>query len=153
MPILAFLRGGLGWLWEFFSTHIGQLVLVGLVCWFWSAHRVNLKWEAQIESDRQTALAAAKAEQDRQAAAAREIAEAATDRLAEEQALVRDLREQIEAFDKEETAADEKPLPRKPSCSPAVVRPCRVDDAFARRVQQLDATAHRHAPVPSRRAH
>ncbi len=151
--ILAFVKGGLGWLWEFFSSHIGQLVLVGLVCWFWSAHRTNVKWEARVEADRQAAVAAAKAEETRQADAAREIAEAATDRLAEEQALVRDLQAQIEAFDKEETIADEKPIPSgKPSCTPAVVRPCRVDDAFFRRLQQLDAAAHRRAPGPAHRA-
>ncbi len=145
--ILAFVKGGLGWLWEFFSSHIGQLVLVGLVCWFWSAHRSNVYWETKIEQDRQAAIAAAEAEQVRQAEAAREIAAAAADRFAKEQALVRDLQAQIDAFDKEETAneADRLPPRDKPTCTPAVVRPCRVDGDFARRLQHLDATADRHA--------
>lgn len=138
--VLAFLKGGLGWLWDFLSSHFGQLVAVALVAWFWSAHRANERCATRITEDQAAAVAAAQAETVRQADAAREIAAAATDRLVEEQALAADLRVQIEALDKEEEA--DAPPP-KPSCTPAVVRPCRVDDRFADRLRRLDAAAAR----------
>lgn len=150
--ILAFVKGGLGWLWEFFSSHIGQLVLVGLVCWFWSGHRANVYWKERIAADRAAAVAAAQAEAVRQADAARDIAAAATSRLAEEQALIKDMQAQIDAFDKEESTPNEPQIIRdKPTCSQVVVRPCRVDDAFAARVRRLDAAGHR-APGAARKA-
>ncbi len=158
--VLAFLKGGLGWLWEFFSSHIGQLVLVGMVAWFWAGHRANVRCEARFDAERAAAVAAANAEAARQADAAREIAEAATARLEEEQAIESDMLAQIEAYDKEETKADANSnlrAPRahedgKPACSPVVVRPCRVDDVFVERMRRLDATAHRRAPRPARGA-
>lgn len=144
--VLAFIKGGLGWLWEFFSSHFGQLVLVGLVAWFWAGHRARVACDERFEIARAEAVAAANAETARQAEAARDIAAAATARVEEEQALEKELRAQIDAFDKEEVNE-----PTKPTCSPAVIRPCRVDDRFADSVRRLDAAARR-APKPARGA-
>lgn len=147
MPVLitiaAFLKGGLGWLWEFLSSHFGQLVAVFLVAWFWNGHRVNAQWEARVAEEKAAAASAYRAEVARQESAAREIAAAATTRLVEEQALAASLKAEIAALDKEETA-DAPPLP---NCSPAVIRPCRVDGAFAKRVQHFDAIARKAAPA------
>lgn len=149
--IIAAMKGGMGWLWDFLSSHFGQLVAVALVAWVWSAHRANVACDARIAAEQSAALAAAQEEATRQAQAAVEIAQAATERLVEEQALERDLQAQIDAFDKEETA-DAPPSKDKPPCTPAVIRPCRVDDAFADRVRRLDATAGRRPSKPAARS-
>lgn len=116
--------------------------------WMIGGHRVRAQWAEETAAEK----AAYQREVARQETAAREIAAEATRRLADEQALAGDLRAQIEAFDKEESAANAKtPQRTKPSCTPAVIRPCVVDDAFADSLRQLDAAAARARP-PSRRA-
>ena len=145
----AFLLPLLGGAWRavvaLMASPVGWCLGAFIAGWMISGHRVRAQWAEETAAEK----AAYQREVARQEAAAKEIAGEATKRLVEEQILARDLQAQIEAFDKEETAADAKPP--LPSCTPAVIRPCRVDDAFANSVRQFDAAAAR-ARAPARKA-
>jgi hypothetical protein len=145
----AFLLPLLGGLWRavvaLAASPVGWCLAAFVAGWMLSGHRVRAQWAEETAAEK----AAYQREVARQERAATEIAAEATKRLADEQTLARDLQAQIEAFDKEETAADAKPP--LPSCTPAVIRSCRVDDAFANSVRQLDATAAR-SRAPARKA-
>ena len=142
----------LGGLWRavvaLMGSPVGWCLAAFIAGWILGGNRVRGQWAEETAAEK----AAYAREVARQEDAAREIAGEATKRLVEEQALARDLQAQIEDFDKEEKAADAKPQPRPlPTCSPVVIRPCRVDDAFANSVRRLDAAADR-ARTPARRA-
>lgn len=149
----AFLLPLLGGLWRaivaLMTSPVGWCLAAFALGWVVNGNRVRAQWAEETAAEK----AAYEREVARQETAATEIAAEATKRLSDEQRLAHDLQSQIEAFDKEEIAADVQPhAPRaKPSCTPAIVRPCVVDDVFADRLRQLDATA-RTRPSP-RRAH
>jgi hypothetical protein len=146
----AFLLPLLGGVWRaviaLMSSPVGWCLAAFVAGWMISGHRVRAQWAEETAAEK----AAYQREVARQETAAKEIAGEATKRLVEEQALTRDLQAHIEAFDREESVADAPPSRTKPSCTPAVIRPCRVDDAFADRVRQFDAAADRARP-PSRK--
>lgn len=144
----AFLLPILGGAWRavvsLMASPVGWCLAAFVAGWVISGHRVRAQWAEETAAEK----AAYEREVARQETAAKEIAVEATKRLSDEQNLASDLQRQIDAFDKEETAADAKPLP---SCTPAVVRPCRVDDSFARIVQQLDRAASDRTRPSARR--
>lgn len=146
--ILAFLKGGLGWLWDFLSSHVGQLVLVGVVAWFWSAHRANEACKADADAFRASLQAARDAEIARQEQAATEIAAAATERYGEELSLTADLRRRLEDARKAEAHETVRIVNGKPQV--IVSRRCSIDDAFIARVKDMDAVARRGRVRPHR---
>lgn len=148
----AFLLPLLGGAWRavvaLMGSPVGWCLAAFVAGWMISGHRVRAQWAEETAAEK----AAYQEEVARQETAAVEIAAEATKRLSDEQALAGDLRAQIEAFDREESAANAQPPQHsKPSCTPAVIRPCVVDDRFADSVRQLDATAARARP-PSHKA-
>ena len=130
------------------GSPVGWCLAAFVAGWMISGHRVNAMWAAEKAAQK----AAYQREVARQEAAAKEIAQAATQRVEEELAMQASLRDQIADLEREENRHDASAKPAKtPPCTPAVIRPCRVDDAFADRMRRLDDAAHRKA-APARPA-
>lgn len=153
LPVLQWFGAGF---WAFASSRVGQIIIAAAVAWLWSGWRADDHWKAVIAADKAQVEAAYRAEVARQERAAQEIAAAATARAADDAALERELRTQIEAFNAKESQNATPPrtvkqiIFREPAGAMAP-HPCLIDGVFADRVRQFDAAARRPTK-PSRRA-
>lgn len=124
------------------TSRVGQLGLVALVSWFWSAHETSVKYEKIIAAEKAAVEAAYKAEILREQYAAREIAEAATRRAEDDLNAANDMQAIIDDY--------EKKLKDRPDVKVKTTNNCDVDVDFSRVVQQLGESSNRH-PRAARR--
>lgn len=148
LPIIQAFGSGL---WSFLSSRFGQIVTAFAVAWFWSGWRADDHWRAVIAAEKAQAEAVYRAEVARQERAAQEIAAAATARAADGAALERQLRAQIDAFNRQESRIEPQVNAQKPQVNASSRLGCLIDGDFAGVVRRLDATARRPAK-PSRAA-
>jgi hypothetical protein len=141
LPIIQAIGSGL---WSFLSSRFGQIVTAFVVAWFWSGWRSDDHWRAVIAAEKAQAEVAYRAEVARQERAAQAIAAAATARAADDDALVRELRSQIDAFNAQESQIAPTPLPQSPAADSRAV----IDRSFERVVRQFDAAARRPTKHP-----
>ena len=122
------------------TNRIGQIALVAVAVWAWTAHTTASYWKGVIAQEKAAVEAAYKAEVARQEAAAKEIAAAATARAETDAAVVADMQNTINEY--------EKKLKEKPH----VTAHCVIDNDFVGVVRQLSnagsrkATTARHPP-------
>jgi replicative DNA helicase len=121
------------------QSRIGQLGIVALVSWFWSAHETTVKYEKIIASEKAAVEAAYREEILREQYAAREIAEAATRRAEDDLAAAKDMQDIIDGYSK-----------TQPEPTNAKTDSCVIDSDFIRVVQQLGEASHLH-PRATRR--
>lgn len=122
------------------TSRLGQIALIVLATWFWSAHNTALKYEAIMAAEKAAVEAAYKEEMVRQQYAAREIAEAATRRAEDDAATAKEMQTIIDEY-----------ANKKPEIINEKGDACVIDDDFARVVQRLGEASIRH-PRAARRS-
>ena len=143
MPILSqIVLFGTSFLGSLLQSRAGQLIIVGLVAWFWSAHSTATHWKSVIAQEKAEIERAYKAEVARQQKAAEDIAQAATERADDDARVVADMQAIITNYEKKfkEKAhvTANKPNPGD----------CVIDDHFSGVVQQLSSAARRTSKAP-----
>ena len=147
MTFLAALKWMGDGFWSFASSRAGQIVIAFVVAWLWSGYRADEKWRAYNAAATARAEAAYRAEAARQEEAARNIAEAATARAEEDDAVMRALRDRIAEFD----ATEKKSAPARLILpSPLPVSVCTIDRTFAGVVRRFDAAGSGTKSAPRR---
>ena len=119
------------------TNRFGQIVLVALAVWAWTAHNTASYWKGVIAQEKAAVEAAYKAEVARQAEAAKEIAAAATARAEDDARAVSDMQKVISDYEAK----------LKETHHVAAPAHCVVDDDFSRIVHEL-SPAGRRAPTP-----
>lgn len=117
------------------GSRIGQVALaflIGLAMAWW---KTDASWREAVAKEKAAAEYALQVERARQNAAAREIAAEATRRLEDEQQAVADMAKQIEDMKRSESNA--------PKNCPS----CVIDDDYARRLRELDASGRKARPA------
>lgn len=125
------------------ESRIGQMALVGVVAWFWSAHNTNVAWETKIATERAQIEAIYQTEVQRQREATLEIQNRAEKRDAEHAEVVADMRATIEDY---MNKVKEQPHVVTKN---RVVNDCSIDSGFSSVVRQLDTTRNRKANASS----
>lgn len=123
------------------TNRAGQLVLIALAVWAWTAHNTSSHWKGVIAREKAAAEAAYKAEVARQAAAAKEIAAAATARAEDDARAVSDMQKVISEYQsklKEQTHV-------APTTRIVHLNACVVDDHFVGVVRKLSDAGRRKA--------
>ena len=135
------LTSALSLLGALLTNRFGQIVLVALAVWAWTAHNTASYWKGVIAQERAAVAAAYKAEVARQAQAAKEIAAAATARAEDDARAVSDMQKVISDYESR----------LKENHHVAAPTHCVVDDDFSRIVREL-SPAGRRATTPARNA-
>jgi hypothetical protein len=154
IPLLAILQALAKLAWDAANSTLGRAVILAGLAYGWGHHNASSAYEARIAAER-AALAAAQArELAREQDAARKIAAAAADRAAADALEQRALQAKIDELRAKDNF-DVPPASYLPTArdSRAVhaLRPCLVDDGFARFLREFDSTAR--AKTPSSRRH
>ncbi len=126
----------LSFLESLIKSRVGQLIVVALISWFWSAHNTATYWRGVIAQEKAQIEAAYKAEVARQEAAAEEIAAAATARAEEDAQAVADMQKVISDYEKK--LQGDKHVHANTNCV--------IDDDFSRIVHELTPPAGGKAP-------
>lgn len=126
------------------ESRLGQLAIIAVVAWFWSAHNTNIKWRAYVAAEKAAAELAYQKELVRQQKAAEEIAKAAIQRAEDDAKVVTDMQTLIDDY--------EKKLKEKPHVTTKVVKidSCVIDDNFSSVVRQLSNAANRQTKATRR---
>ena len=125
------------------TSRVGQLGLVALGSWLWSAHETTVKYEKIIAAEKAAVEAAYRAELLREQYAAREIAEAATRRAEDDAEAAKDMQAVIDEY-----AAK---LKDTPNAQVKISDNCSIDSDFAKFVQRIGEASYRH-PRAARRS-
>jgi len=128
MPVLSIIWGILG-------SRIGQLIIAFSIGWTWSWHKTDQYWEIKVAQEKAAAQAVYDAEIARQKQASINIAKDATYRAEQDAELMKELRQQIEQFDKQEKSSVHV---QKGKCPP-----CTIDRGFTDVLRKLDSTHRR----------
>lgn len=119
------------------GSRVGQLAIVALVSWFWSAHSTNEKWKAIIAAEKIQLALLYNAELQRQKAATAEVEALASKRESENAEAVADMKATIEEYMKK---VQEQPhvVPNNHS-----TRDCGIDREFFNVVNKIDAQSRK----------
>lgn len=123
------------------TNRFGQITLVALAVWAWTAHNTTSYWKGVIAQEKAAVEAAYKAEVARQAAAAKEIAAAAAARAEDDARAVSDMQKVISEYQsklKEQTHV-------APPARIFRLNACVVDDHFTHVVRKLSDAGRRKA--------
>lgn len=126
------------------ESRLGQMAIVAVVAWFWSAHITNEKWRAYVASEKAAAERAYQAELIRQHKEAEKIAAAATQRAESDAQAAKEMQAIIDDY--------EQKLKEKPRVTTKVVKTdgCVIDDHFTGVLRQLSTAASRPSKTPRR---
>lgn len=126
------------------ESRLGQMAIVAVVAWFWSAHSTNEKWRAYVAAEKAAAERAYQAELIRQHQAAEAIAAAATQRAESDAQAAKEMQAIIDDY--------EQKLKEKPRVTTKVVKGdnCVIDDHFTGVLRQLSTAAGRPPKAPRR---
>lgn len=119
------------------GSRLGQMAIVAVVAWFWSAYDTETKWRQIIATERAQLEALYKSELERQKTASAEIEADATKRDAEHAETVADMRATIEDYMNK--------LKEQPHVivKDRIISDCSIDGGFTSVVRKLDSTRTR----------
>ena len=117
---------------SFLSSRVVQLGLALMLGWGWGYWKADVRWREAYAAERAAREVRYQKELAREAENSRAIAEAATQRVEEDAAVLANLRKQIEDFDRGEANAKD---------------PCVMDDLFVGAAGKLRAPAKRPRPA------
>lgn len=133
MPFLALIipwaKTAAEFFFRFIESRIGQIILAFVIAWVWSGWKTDEEWKSKIAAEKLEIERLYKAELNRQADAAHDIAVAATARAEEDAELVRNMQGIIDSYSNK--GAPNVVFKSGPAGA------CVVDDAFIGVVQQL----------------